>query len=225
MIYITGDMHGDKTRIDRFAPDGDSPLKEGSYLIVCGDFGFLFHNDEREQKQLDEFAKLPFEILFVDGNHESFPAIFSYPEEIWQGGKVHRIRENIRHLMRGQVFTIEGKRFYTMGGAYSPDRYCRRLGESYWREEIPSDEEYKESSKNLAANGMKVDYIVTHTAPKDLLYRLGFYPDYHDTELTGHLEWIEHDVSYRGWFFGHFHEDRDLGNGFRMLLYDVVEIG
>lgn len=29
----------------------------------------------------------------------------------WQGGKVHEIEEGILHLMRGQIFEIEGKTF------------------------------------------------------------------------------------------------------------------
>ena len=225
MIYITGDTHGDKDLIERFAPAGEMPLGTGDCLMICGDFGFLFENNKEENDRLDAFEKLPFEILFIDGNHENFPALFSYPEELWQGGRVHRIRKNIRHLMRGQVFTIEGKRFYTMGGAYSVDRSHRRLGEGYWQEEIPSDADYKESIKNLTANGMRVDYVITHTAPRDLFYWIGYHPDPHDAELTGHLEWIEHDVGYTAWFFGHFHEDRDFGNGIRMLLHDVVKIG
>ena len=35
------------------------------------------------------------------------------------GGKVHRIRPHVLHLMRGQVFDIEGHTFFTMGGVKS----------------------------------------------------------------------------------------------------------
>ena len=37
----------------------------------------------------------------------------------WHGGKVHRIRPHVLHLMRGQIFELEGFRFFTMGGAKS----------------------------------------------------------------------------------------------------------
>ena len=42
--------------------------------------------------QLDALAALPYTILFLDGNHECFPEIFAYPEEMWNGGRIHRIR-------------------------------------------------------------------------------------------------------------------------------------
>ena len=45
----------------------------------------------------------------------------AYPITEWNGGKVHKIADNIIHLMRGQVFDIDGIRFFTMGGASSHD--------------------------------------------------------------------------------------------------------
>ena len=39
----------------------------------------------------------------------------------WHGGKVHRIRPHVLHLMRGQIYELEGYRFFTMGGAKSHD--------------------------------------------------------------------------------------------------------
>ena len=99
---------------------------------------------------LDELAEKPYQILFIDGNHENFNALNSYPVEEWNGGKVHRIRKNILHLMRGQVFTIEGKTFFTMGGAYSIDKHLRKEGYSWWSDEKPNDAENGESDENKA---------------------------------------------------------------------------
>lgn len=48
--------------------------------------------------------------------------IAEYPLEWWNGGKVRHIaRDKIILLERGQVFTIEGNRFFTFGGASSHD--------------------------------------------------------------------------------------------------------
>lgn len=226
MIYITGDTHGDINRFsDDFLPN-QSEWTENDYLIVCGDFGFVFGNDEEEKAQLDLLEKKPYNILFVDGNHENFNALFGYPVEEWNGGKVHRIRRNIIHLMRGQCFTIKGKKFFTMGGAYSIDRAFREKNVSYWDAEIPNNEEYKEASATILANGKKFDYIIAHTAPKEIIWRLGYYPDPHDAELTGYLEWVEYTCGFKKWFFGHFHEDKNLLDGkFRALYYNVEKIG
>ncbi len=226
MIYITGDTHGDINRFsDVFLPN-ESEWNENDYLIVCGDFGFIFFDDEREKEQLDLLENKPYKILFVDGNHENFNAIFRYPIEEWNGGKVHRIRKNIFHLMRGQCFTIEGKKFLAMGGAYSIDRAMRQKDISYWDAEIPTNEEYKVASDTIFRNDKKFDYIITHTAPMLIIRLLGYYPDFHDMELTGYLEWVEYACDFKKWFFGHFHEDKALLDGkFKALYYEVERIG
>lgn len=63
----------------------------------------------------------PWTILFVDGNHENFELLDDYPVSSWHGGKVHFIKESVIHLMRGQIYTIDGLTFFTFGGGYSCD--------------------------------------------------------------------------------------------------------
>ena len=45
MIYVTGDTHGEYGRILEF----DKKLKKDDAIIVCGDFGFIFQNDDKEK--------------------------------------------------------------------------------------------------------------------------------------------------------------------------------
>ena len=68
---------------------------------------------------LKKLSSLPFTIAFVDGCHENFDLLEQYPIEEWNGGKIHRISENIVHMMRGQVFYIQGKKIFTFGGGIS----------------------------------------------------------------------------------------------------------
>lgn len=222
MIFVTGDLHGDQSRL--VYSKWEKELTKDDYLIVCGDFGFIFDNDYSENCFLDDLEKRPYKLLFVDGNHENFDAIFQYPVEIWNGGKVHRIRNNTFHLMRGQVFEIEGKTFFTMGGAYSIDKYMREQGVSWWNQELPTNEEYEEAITNLKRANMKVDYVITHTMPKEMVLRLGKYPDAHDMELTGFLEWVMYEVDFRHWYCGHWHEQKDLTENFTILFYDIKMI-
>ena len=224
MIYITGDTHGEVGRFAELAAAGELTWGEGDYLIICGDFGYLFNNSVPEYMFLNELSQKPYTICFVDGNHENFPAIYKYPCETWNGGRVHRIRDNIFHLMRGQVFTIDGKKIFTMGGAYSIDRYMRFEGRSWWQEELPSNAEYREAAIALAEHDHKVDYIITHTAPREIIRMLGKFPDVHDAELTGFLEWIAHEVEFKHWFFGHWHTDRAVTEKFRAIWFDVEKI-
>ncbi len=224
MIYITGDTHGERARISPAGIPGEESFGAGDTLIICGDFGYLLSGETGERDFLDALGKKPYTICFLDGNHENFPLIFSYPKEEWHGGYAHRIRKNIFHLMRGQVFDISGYRFFVMGGGYSRDRYTRIEGRSWWAEELPDNDEYREATHNLSEVGMKVDYILTHTAPREVIRRMGGFPDPHEAELTGFLEWVMHEVDFRRWFFGHWHTDKEVYGKFRALWFDVETI-
>lgn len=221
MVYVTGDTHGEQNRI--LYIENKAGLSEGDYLIVCGDFGYIFNNDLTENNFLSDLEKRPYTICFCDGNHENFPAIYSYPVENWCGGRIHRIRKNVLHLMRGHVFEIEGKSFFTMGGAYSIDKYMRVENVSWWKQEMPTDAEYRQASASLAEHGKCVDYIITHTAPSEIIRRMGRFPDAHEQELCGFLEWVMHETKFKKWFFGHWHEDMTVLDKFRAIYFDILE--
>ena len=228
MVYITGDTHGEKARFRHFPNEAEWTAHD--VLIVCGDFGFLFADNLAERRFLDKLEEKPYTICFVDGNHENFPAICRCPVEEWNGGRVHRIRRNVFHLMRGQIFLIQGHSWFTFGGAYSVDRYMRELGKSYWEEELPSDAEYKEAAANLQAHGMRVDYVLTHTAPREMVLRLETMlslwsrPEPKEAELEGFLEYLMYEVDHQHWYCGHWHQDYDMSEKFSFLWFDVKEI-
>ena len=95
-------------------------MTRDDYVIVTGDFG-IWDKSKEQKYWLEWLSKKTFTVLFVDGNHENFDLLNSYPVKTWNGGKVHVIKDNILHLMRGQVFQIEGHSFFTFGGARSHD--------------------------------------------------------------------------------------------------------
>jgi hypothetical protein len=229
MIYVTGDTHGEITRFGAAFLPNEKSLTEKDFVIVCGDFGFVWALEGTreylaEKRVLDVLEKKPYTILFCDGNHENFARLNSFPTKKWNGGKVHRIRKNILHLMRGQVYEIDGKKFFTMGGAYSRDRAMRRENVSFWKAELPCTSEYNEALKNLEANDFDVDYIITHTAPSDIIISMGKSGDVHDWELTSFLGRIAYEASFKKWFFGHWHTDKEVLERFRALWFDVYEI-
>ena len=51
MIYITGNTHGD---INRFETEQTKKFTSEDYLIICGDFGFIWNGGKKEEKQLNE---------------------------------------------------------------------------------------------------------------------------------------------------------------------------
>ena len=233
MIFVTGDTHGgmDARKLDKFARETGDTLTKDDYLIICGDFGFIWRDqeDDGERYWLEKINSYNWTTLFVDGNHENFNALYSrFKYEDWNGGRVHRIRDSIFHLMRGQVFTLNECTFFTMGGARSVDRGIwtkterKDRGVCWWDEEMPSADEYAEGKKNLAAHGNKVDYIITHDVPANVLYAMScgmFRPN----TLNLYLEEIEGTIEYKKWYCGHHHIDKRFGD-IRVLYYDILKI-
>lgn len=123
MIYVTGDIHGDVSRFSKKKFPEQKELTKDDIVIVLGDFGVIWWGDEdkEEKYNLDILENKPFTVAFIDGNHENFDRLGSFPSVEWHGGYAHQIRSNIYHLMRAQVYTIEDKTFFTFGGAASHD--------------------------------------------------------------------------------------------------------
>ena len=92
MVCICGDLHGSQSKIMRFAREMRRYRGDPKYLVVCGDFGFVFRNDHVEHVFLDDISRQPETYLFVDGNHENFDYLQSLPVENWHGGRVHFLR-------------------------------------------------------------------------------------------------------------------------------------
>lgn len=226
MIYLTGDTHGsaDIHKIFLFSEKMDKlgkKLSKEDYLIILGDFGLIWNNPmyrplefRNEEYFLNKLDELPFTLLFVDGNHENFSRLNSYPVSLWNGGKVSYIRESIIHLKRGQVFNLAGKRFFVMGGATSIDKAYRRKGISYWEEENISSENMDEAFNNLAKVADSVDYVLTHAAPIKIareLVEIQFFR-YSEDVNEMHLGDIASKINFEKWYCGHYHLDYEVEN-------------
>lgn len=227
-IYITGDTHCDidwnKLNTSNF-PEQKQMTKD-DYVIIAGDFGGVWGMDNTDRYIIKTYENRNFTTLFVDGNHENHDALDQYPVEQWHGGKIHRISDTVIHLMRGQVFDIDGRKIFTMGGAQSTDKAYRKEGVSWWARELPSDAEYDEAIRNLQTHDFKVNYIVTHCAPEDYAY------DYTCMDVARNLNRLtaffsglitDYDISYDAWYFGHYHTEIDYDK-FHCLYRRIVEI-
>lgn len=231
MIFITGDIHGsnDINRLnDENFPKGKYLTKE-DYVIICGDFGLIWNGSEEEKYWLQWLQDRKFTTLFIDGNHENFDLLNKYSTEYWNEGKVHIINDSVIHLMRGQVFYIEGKTFFTFGGATSIDKIYRTENISWWKEEMPSFKEFDEGIKNLELNDLNVDYILTHCCSSKMLELVsifcGFSRNYHIDSLNKYFDIIQTNIKYKHWYFGHYHEDvLNISNRQSLLYKKIVEI-
>lgn len=246
MIYITGDCHGYYRRFQRDIFPEQKEMTKDDYVIICGDFGFWDRSKEQEY-WMGWLEKKPFTTLWVDGNHENFDLLSEYPVEIWRGGKIQRIKPSVIHLMRGQVFALNGRTFFTFGGARSHDisagvldrsaaDYKKRkkeldrrraeyriLHETWWPQEMPDETEMEEGRRNLGNCGWKVDFIVTHCPAASVLEIYSGGQCVQD-ELNEYFEEIRSRCSYQKWFFGHHHHNRNLTDRDIMLYEQIIRI-
>ena len=120
---------------------------------------------------------------------------------------MHIIKPDIIHLMRGQVFELDGRTIFTFGGATSIDRHMRREGVSWWKEEAPTFAELDEGIANLRRP----------LRTRDM--RMEVYPE---NRMLSYFE----DVSEFGhWYFGHYHLDGRLNDRMTVLYNEVVLLG
>ncbi len=209
MIYVTGDMHGEEGRLY----DKEwRKLKAGDVLIVCGDFGFVWDGSPREESTLKYLGSRKFTVCFLDGAHENFELIKKRRQTMWKGGKVHRISGNLYHLMRGEIYNINGTRIFTFGGGESLDKDIRMEQLHWWSAELPSPAEMQRGAENLDECGGEIDYILSHEPPSlvksSMLLRSGDAD--HVNKLNGFLDEIGRFCTYKQWYFGSLHEDRRI---------------
>lgn len=211
MIYVTGDMHG---LAERFDDPKLKKLKKGDILIICGDFGFLWNGNNDEMRTLKKLANKHFTICFVDGTHENFELLNRLKIKMWNGGKVHQLGENIFHLMRGQVYTINHKKIFTMGGGESPDVEIRFEMQTWNEKEIPTKEELMEGVENLQKHNAEVDIIISHEPPatiKDFLL-LQTPNSTSITAINTYLEDVSKTCKFKHWYFGSLHMDKIISS-------------
>lgn len=229
-IYITGDIHGDMSirKLGRSSFEEGRSLTRDDYVIILGDFGLVWDGRESDEWWLDWLEACPWTTLFIDGNHENHPLLATYPARGYMGGMVHEVRPHVLHLMRGWVFDLPAdggtRSFLAMGGAASHDREWRTEGVSWWPEEVPDEEERSLCERSLSERGWRVDHVLTHDAPSDLVPKLGILSG-RNFAADDYERWLN-SVSFRldfgRWWFGHFHIDRELSGGFAALYNNVV---
>ncbi len=223
MIFVTGDTHFPTDAGKLFKRRKGFPipaLRRTDYLIVLGDFGLFWSKKAISNKEnMERIQNLPYTLLFVDGNHENFDWLEEFPAEEMFGGKVHRCGDNIFHLMRGEIYTIQDKRFFVCGGAASYDREFRQKHVSWWPQENISLAEERNAIQNLDTNA-SVDFILTHTCPTSITQEMFGVPPIYD--VTGEfLNKVKERLPETPWYFGHWHEDRDWGRYHAM--YDKIK--
>ena len=233
MIYVTGDTHGSIDIRKLLENQITDSMTTDDTLIICGDFGLVWNYKKEirnERKWLDWLNSRPWTTIFCDGIHECCPRLYRFPVNEWIGGKVHVIRDKVLHLMRGEIFEIEGNRIFVMGGAASHDRGPAKgntdavIGRGWWPEEVPSEEEMWNGFNNLKKYNNEVDYIITHCLPttyQDIVKHGRYQPDM----LTDYFENVYKTVKYKHWYSGHYHVNVDVTDKISVVFSRIMKLG
>lgn len=220
MIYLTGDTHGNFSKLRQFAASDDgSRLTKKDYVIVLGDFG-VWSDTVKDISQLD--SELPFTLMFLDGNHEDFGLLSSMPEKRMFGGIVRDLG-GVYHLKRGEVYDIlDGDGIKTLavcGGGTSRDREMRTKGVDWFPEEEITEDDVSHMLDNVARRGGKADAFLSHSPSSEVKFELfaeasfsrhkpavGFIPSENEYRIRNMIGKIETPLC----FSGHEHIDRKL---------------
>ena len=246
LFYITGDTHSDFSRFTEENFPIQTEMTKNDYVIICGDFGGVWTFEEesrREKEALDWLNNKNFTTLFVDGNHENYTRLYNYPIEEWKGGKVHKIRDSVLHLMRGEIFDVDNKKIFAFGGAKSHDiqdgilnldeeekiyeyrkrgAYFRIRDFSWWDLELPTSQEMENGIENLEKINYKVDYIISHCCPTSIQALIN--PTYKRDVLTDYLQQISEKCTFKKWYFGHYHDYKQVNSQFTLLYENIVPL-
>lgn len=233
-IFIAGDTHGSEANDLRKLTSHNFPegkkLNKKDYVIVIGDFGFLWSNtvDASERYWMSWFRSKPWTTLFLGGNHDNYERLHNLKDFPLFGSKVGRVNESVYFLKTGHVYNIDGSKFFVFGGARSIDKARRKDRISWWAEEEPSYAEMNLGLQSLAEHDFKVDYILTHEAPAHLWPAiLGPGKHHNDNEpyqLPEYLQMIDEKTSFKKHFFGHHHKDMELYEKWMLCYNNVHEI-
>lgn len=219
-IFITGDIHGDLSRVIEFV--GRLKLDETNKIIILGDAGLCWRKNKKDLKYnislWNEYGR-GVHLYFLDGNHENFAILYNLPIDENNMGV---ISDNIHYLRRGATYTFNNKKVLVCGGADSIDKAIRREGLNWWKGETISMETID------AIPASHYDYVLTHCCPRSLFennkaYLITLRPI--DSKKIDHnsedcLEILSHKITFDKWMFGHYHINHDFGDGFECLFQD-----
>lgn len=239
--WLIGDIHGDHAVIYNFYNQHKDELSdsyEDNILIVLGDFGANYFLNKRDDFFKEKISRFPLTYFVIRGNHEERPSILmeKYPsdwhKERFFGNSVYvedRFPKLLYALDEGGTYYIEDKKVLVVPGAYSVDKWYRLYRGWSW---FPTEQLTKEERDNLLNNlDNPYDYIFAHTCPSRwfLLIKDLFLPsveqDAVDKTMEDFLDELTSQTDYKHFYFGHYHDNRDLFSGATMLFHETLPLG
>ena len=216
-VYLTGDMHAD---LDNKRLSYIQQLKPEDILIVLGDFGYTW-----DSETLKSYTA-PCITLVVDGNHDNFTYLNSCRYKTMYNSEVQVIKDRVYRLLTGNIYTIEGSRFFIFGGALSIDRAWRIPYKSWWPEEVPSSEDFQRALANLEKEKWSFDFFLSHTCSEQTSIDLFNYTHKLEEPVEKMISEIDYRISLNNpdlkylHFFGHHHATKPTSK--EICLYESI---
>lgn len=209
-VLLAGDQHG---VLDDTITICDYAVQLGAELIiVLGDFGYVWQAGESwDFDQLTrELKDRGLKLWWLDGNHENFDALRDeYGIDVDKTfATLNNIpmSETISYLPRGHTFVLDQMTFMAFGGAVSVDKRWRIEGESWWPQELITDEQVD------AVSELPVDVLLTHDVHtlSPILYGELFKLDWKLDALSNYnrrqVDRVVEKVTPKAVFHGHYHK-------------------
>lgn len=160
-LLLAGDIHGNPHQMLYLY---EQAMKHDvDCIFSLGDFGYWEHMGGGPEflEVVSNCAIMSnIDFFWLDGNHENH-VLLRKTYDTGNYNEFWKIRDGVYYSPRGHKFTWDGITFLTMGGAYSVDRNRRRIGTSWWWEEVIEADEVERAS----AAG-KIDVLLSHDVPE-----------------------------------------------------------
>lgn len=217
MVYITGDIHGDVSRVSEMIDR--HKITPDDIIVILGDVGMNYYGNKKgDRSRKKKLNKLGIPIFCIHGNHEMRPeSLITYREDHWNAGAVYVEDEfpNLFFAKDGEVYDLEGTKAIVIGGAYSVDKWYRLQMDMHWfPDEQPSAEIKARVEKKLDELEWQIDTVLTHTCPYGYTPREAFLSCVDQTKVDNSTElWldtIEKKLKYTAWYCGHWHIDKRI---------------
>jgi len=240
-VFI-GDIHGhhDIHKLNRTNFPEGKELSHDDALFMCGDFALVWEENSKQDTHWINWLGEIFpntKILVTPGNHENYDLLEKLPRVELYGDTVGKLNEQIYILERGCVYTIDGIKILSLGGGTSWDKDDRKKRQRlmnrkiWWEQEAWCEKDFERCVHNLEKHDWKVDYVVSHVPPSNLLPRysrlfgeevgIKCEPD----EMTDFFYNImELGLSFKKWFHGHMHIDFVTGKHHALFEKPYIEI-
>lgn len=219
-LFITGDTHGmnDIRKLTNENFPIQEELDKSDVLCIAGDAAICWTGGNTDKQLQKWYEDKPFTTLVIDGNHEGHELLSKLPIIKKFKGKARKVSDSVFYAIRGEIYTINGKKILTLGGADSIDKHLRIKGIDWWEQESITQKDFNNALDNLERYNYDVDYFITHTGGGEVVRSLGFNAFPSDKYIDFILNSLPPKTRH---YCGHYHVDM-IANLRSKILYDAI---